>query len=107
MNREIQTALDHGAPAVVVDAPLLFESGMDAVCQVTAAVLAPAEVRLRRICARDGLTEADAELRMKIQPPDAFYMDRADIVFCNDGAPETLRAQVTRWLDDILQKGAE
>ncbi|MBQ9082077.1 MAG: dephospho-CoA kinase [Clostridia bacterium] len=107
MNTEIQTALDNGAQAVIVDAPLLFESGMDAACQVTAAVLAPAEVRLQRICARDHLSEADAKLRMKIQPPDDFYVGRASKIFYNDRTPEALRVQVTRWLGDILQKGAE
>ncbi len=107
MNTEIQTALENGAQAVIVDAPLLFESGMDASCQVTAAVLAPAEVRLQRICARDHLPEADAKLRMKIQPPDDFYISRADRIFYNDGTAEALRGEVTCWLGDILQKGAE
>ncbi len=107
MEREIREGLDHGAKAVVVDAPLLFESGMDAACQVTAAVLAPAAMRLQRICARDGLSEADAILRMKIQPQDDFYIDRADKVFYNEGTPEKLRADVTCWLGNLLQKGAE
>lgn len=106
MNTQIRTALELDVPAVVVDAPLLFESGMDSVCQVTAAVLAPAAVRLQRICARDGLSEADAVLRMKIQPQDDYYIARADRVFYNTGTAEHLRTEVTQWLIGLLQEGA-
>ncbi len=73
------------APFAVIDAPLLFESGMDALCDVTLAVLAPAELRLSRILARDGITEAAARQRMNAQPDDAFYRERADHILINDG----------------------
>ena len=43
-----------GIPAVLVDAPQLFESGFDAECGFILSVLAPYEVRLARIMARDG-----------------------------------------------------
>ena len=107
MKQQMQDALDSGAKAVVVDAPLLFESKLDAVCQVKIAVLAPAEVRLQRICARDGLSEEEAARRMKIQPQDDFYIVRADKVFYNAGTPEALQAEVICWLGNLLQKGAE
>lgn len=69
----------------VIDAPALFESGMDAICDVTLAVLAPADVRLGRIMARDGIAEQAARLRMNAQPEEAFYRDRADYTLINDG----------------------
>ena len=47
-------------PMIFVDAPLLFEGGIDGLCDCTAAVLAPENVRLERICLRDGITEAEA-----------------------------------------------
>lgn len=73
------------AEVAVIDAPLLFESGMDRLCDVTVAVLAPAETRLARIMARDGIDRDRAVLRMKAQPPDAFYRERADHILNNDG----------------------
>lgn len=73
-----------GRPAAVVDAPLLFESGFDRECDVTVAVLAPPEVRLRRILTRDSLTEEQARLRLRAQPPDRFYTDRATYCVQND-----------------------
>lgn len=106
IRQQLQHALDSGAEAVVVDAPLLFESKLDAVCQVNIAVLAPAEVRLQRICARDGLSEEEAVRRMNIQPQDAFYITRADYVFQNAKEPEALRTDVICWLKKLLREGA-
>ena len=78
----LRQAADAGARAAVLDAPLLFESGMDRLCGRTAAVLAPAAERLRRIRQRDGITE----------PADEYYIARASLVIRNDGSAAQLRA---------------
>lgn len=49
-----------GKKVVVVDAALLFESGADALCRVTVAVVAEPELRMRRIMRRDRITEVQA-----------------------------------------------
>ena len=67
----------------VVDAAALIESGIDKKCDFVAVVMAPKDVRLRRIMARDGISEADALLRMNAQKDDAFYLDAADVVIQN------------------------
>lgn len=88
-------------PAVLVDAPLLFESGFDAECDHTVAVLADPDVRLSRIMARDGLTHDAAEARLKAQKSDDFYIQRADVTVYNNGAPtdldEAVQAMLTDW----------
>ncbi|MBQ6019977.1 MAG: threonylcarbamoyl-AMP synthase [Clostridia bacterium] len=71
----------------LLDVPLLFQSGADAICDVTVAVTAPAETRKRRIMERDGISEEAAALRMGAQEPEAYYTARADIIIRNpDGA---------------------
>lgn len=75
-----------GERLAVVDAPLLFESGMDVLCDRTVAVTAPAEQRLARILQRDELSEEQAARRMAAQQPEVFYASRADEVLCNDGS---------------------
>lgn len=80
-------------PAAVIDAPLLFESGMDAICEFTVAVVAPYERRLQRILSRDNLTQKEAEARMAAQQDAAFYESRASLVLHNDGSVEDLRNQ--------------
>lgn len=84
-------AAEAGAEAAVLDAPLLFESGMDRLCGRTVAVLAPAGERLRRIRQRDGLTEEQAKIRMGAQPSDDYYTARASLVIRNDGSAARLR----------------
>lgn len=83
-----------GVTIAAVDAPLLFESGMDRMCHRTVAVLAPAENRQARIMARDGLTEEAANIRMNAQPADIYYIERADEVLRNDGTLEQFRESV-------------
>ncbi|MCI8553595.1 MAG: dephospho-CoA kinase [Clostridiales bacterium] len=81
-----------GKRAAVIDAPLLFESGMDSLCLHTVAVLAPREIRKRRVCERDGLTVEQAEKRMSVQPDDSYYESRADEILRNEGDTAALRA---------------
>ena len=88
----------------VMDAPLLFESGMDNICDVTVAVVAPRQRRLQRIMERDQLTEKQAEARMAAQQEEDFYASRASFVIRNDGdlaglcqQANTLADQVREW----------
>ena len=71
---------------IIYDCPLLFESGGEALCDLTLAVTAPESVRLRRIMTRDSLTEREAMLRIRAQRDEEFYRSRADVVI--DGSQE-------------------
>jgi pantetheine-phosphate adenylyltransferase/dephospho-CoA kinase len=70
---------------VVIDAAVLFETGLDGDCDVTAAVLARQDVRVSRIMARDNLTLEQAKERIKAQKSDDYYAKSADIVIHNNG----------------------
>ena len=69
----------------LLDAPTLFESGADGICDDTVAVLADSSVRLDRIIMRDNLTLKQAQLRMNAGKPDSFYRERAGHILYNDG----------------------
>ena len=58
---------------LAIDAVNLVESGIGALCGATVAVTAAPEVRLRRIMARDGLSEDQAGARIAAQKPDSYY----------------------------------
>ena len=62
-----------GAPVGVIDAVNLLESGMGARCRWTVAVTAPREERVRRIMARDGISEEYARRRVEAQRSDEYY----------------------------------
>ena len=52
---------------------MLFEAGLERICTVTLAVLAPREQRLQRVMARDSITREEAEKRMSAQQQDQYY----------------------------------
>jgi len=68
-----------------IDAIALFESGLDRLCDVTVVVTAPEEERVRRLMARDGITEEYARSRIAAQPDDNYYRQRCDYVLENTG----------------------
>ena len=68
-----------------IDAINLIESGLDRLCDRTIAVTAPTELRVRRIMARDNITEQYARLRISAQKPDEFYRGKCDLEL-NNGA---------------------
>lgn len=89
-----------GRTAVLVDAPLLFESGFDTECDVTLAVLADRALRHERIMARDGLSYEAANARLRAQKPDEFYLSRADHAIRNDGQMSQVERDVKRFLTE-------
>ncbi len=91
---ELKAARERGERMVVLDVPLLFQTGLESLCDLTIAVTAPPALRCERICLRDGLTAEQAGARMGAQPPDAYYADRAARVIENDGDRERLSAAV-------------
>lgn len=69
----------------LLDAPTLFESGVNNICSKTIAVLADREIRLKRIIARDNLTLKEAETRINAGKDEDFYRARADYILYNNG----------------------
>ena len=75
---------------IVLDAPLLFETGLDKLCHMNICVLSEKENRIRRIILRDGISLEQATARIESQPNDKFYISRCDIAFYNNGDMELL-----------------
>ena len=68
-----------------IDAIALFESGLADMCDVTVAVTAPKEQRLKRLMTRDGITEEYALSRIHAQPPEEYFCKNCGYVLENDG----------------------
>src|SRR5699024_9462413 len=58
---------------LVIDAINLIESGLGDLCDWTVALTAAPDVRMKRIMARDGISEERAKARIAAQKPDKFY----------------------------------
>ena len=68
-----------------IDAIALLESGLGSRCDTTVAVVAPPEVRVRRIMDREGISEAYAWSRVRAQKPDEFFIRGCNYALVNDG----------------------
>ena len=83
---ELERRLDSAPDGLyAIDAINLIESGLDRLCDRTIAVTAPTELRVRRIMARDNISEQYARLRISAQKPDEFYRSKCDLEL-NNGA---------------------
>lgn len=91
VERALAAARREGRPAAAVDAIALIESGLAGRCDVTAAVTAPADLRVKRLMAREGVSEEYARARVAAQKPDRFYEEHCDLILHNSGAPEACR----------------
>ena len=67
-----------------IDAIGLFEGELDCLCDVTVAILAPVEDRIRRIMARDGISEEYARNRIASQHNDQWFVSKCDYVLENN-----------------------
>lgn len=85
---------------ILLDAPTLFESGINSECDATIAVLADVNLRLERIKNRDSITEEEAKLRISAGQTDDFYKENADFVICNNGDITVF----TKEFEDILKE---
>lgn len=94
-----------GHTLVGLDAISLMESGLGKLCACTVAVLAPAEDRVRRIMARDGISEDYARLRISAQQPDVFYRERCSHILENNCAtPAQFRDQARIFFRSMLRE---
>ncbi len=85
-----------GAPLVVFDVPLLFETGGDRSVDRTVVVSAAAAVQRARVLARPGMTAAKLDAILARQLPDADKRARADHVVATDVPLAATRAAVAR-----------
>lgn len=94
VKEEVNAATKRGYRVSVIDAPLLFQAGLEEICDITVAVTAPSEERLKRICIRDGLNHQQAVERMNAQPDERYYTDRATYTIKNTGDLDALKGQL-------------
>ena len=90
------------APALVIDAPLLLEAGLDRICTHILFVDTPRAVRLERVRETRGWDEAELARREESQLPLDEKRRRADYVVRNDKDPASLHEQIRSILHTLL-----
>jgi dephospho-CoA kinase len=100
----LKLAEEFGDRPVLLDAPVLFESGMNKICGRIISVIADYEVRKMRIMERDNLTKEEAHLRCISQFDDRFYIARSDFVIRNNGTLEQLQREAQKVAKKITEE---
>lgn len=102
MTAEIDSRLQNTtAEIAILDAPTLFESGMQSVCDDLLCVTAPEESCIRRIMLRDCISREDALLRLNSQRSESFFIENCNFHLHNDGDIETFRSSAHTLLSAI------
>jgi dephospho-CoA kinase len=90
-------------PALVIDAPLLFETGLDRECDAVLFVDTNHDQRLARLAGSRGWNEDELTKREKSQLSLDDKRARADYFVINNGDPDHLNEQVRRILNELTQ----
>ena len=105
VQREMLARMDaagqEGAAVVILDVPLLFETGMERYCDEVWCAYVPKAIQLARLMKRSGLTRKEAAARIAAQLPNAERRRRADRVISTAGTKEESAAEIIRRYDAL------
>lgn len=98
---EVLRHLASNPALAAIDAIALFESGLSELCDATVAVIAPAEDRVRRLMARDGISEDYARSRIAAQHDDAWFREKCTYVLENNGTIDAFATNCLAFLASL------
>lgn len=81
-----------------IDAIALFEGGLAELCDLTVAITAPVEIRVKRLMARDNIPEDYARSRIAAQHDEGWFRERCDDILENNGDLATFQAKCLAFL---------
>ena len=101
---KIEESGKNGARVAVLNVPLLFETGMDVLCDETWTLTAPADVQLARVMERDGLTREQAISRIESQMAMEDRNARATRVINNDRPIEKTQSELNQLYQQLIRR---
>ena len=87
----IEEYKEQGYTGVIVDAPVLFESGFDKECDLTICVIADEKIRIERIINRDGISYEAAKARINSQISNDELINKCTYSIENNSTDQELR----------------
>lgn len=84
IKEEIKREIKDEKETYIIDAPLLYECGLDEICDKVIGVISKRELQLDRIVARDNIDYESAEKRLQAQESNEFYIQRCDKIIENN-----------------------
>ena len=104
MIKKIRQAGVEDVPFVFLSVPLLFETGMDALCDETWCLSLPVEEQIRRVMARDDMTREEAVARIESQMPLEEKCRRASLVIRTNRPIEATQAELAVLLRELRRR---
>lgn len=102
-DRLLEQAKQEGRPLAAIDAINLLEGDLPFRCHHTVAITAPVDVRVKRLMARDNISEEYAMMRINAQPPAEFFEEFCDYTLRNSMyTPEEFKTRCNELLDELL-----
>ena len=98
---EVLRRLEDAPKLAAIDAIGLFEGNLAPLCDVTVAVTAPEEARVKRLMLRDGISEDYARSRIRAQHREDWFRERCDYVLSNSGTLDAFATNCLAFLDTI------
>lgn len=98
---EVLRRLEDAPVLAAIDAIGLFEGNLAPLCDVTVAVTAPEEARVKRLMLRDGISEDYARSRIRAQHREDWFRERCDYVLSNSGTLDAFATNCLAFLDTI------
>ena len=101
VKKEVLRQLENRPKVAAIDAIALFEGGLAELCDITVAVTAPEDLRIRRLMSRDGITEDYARSRIAAQHSDDWFRARCHFTLVNDGELDAAATKYLAFFDNI------
>ena len=101
VKQEVLRRLAEKPNVAAIDAIGLFEGGLSELCDVTVAVTAPLEDRVKRLMARDGISEDYARKRIAAQYESSWFAQRCDFRLENQRDLDEFRAKCLAFLETL------
>ena len=96
--RQLENAREKKVKLVVLDIPLLFETGYDKYCNQVMVITIPPALQIQRLMLRNGLTKVEAKKRLASQMSQSKRDKLADVLIDNSKSVEETYQQVLKWL---------
>lgn len=104
MDLEFKKSVKRNDPAIAVEVPLLFETGMEVFFDYVLTVSVDTDRRISRVMARDQISRQEAEALMKIQLPEEEKLKKSDFVIDNNGNVKETQILIDRFYEKFIGK---
>lgn len=101
VNDLISLYSSNGYKVIILDAPTLFEAGMEKICDIVIGVIADKDIRKARIKERDRIDDELIEKRFSSQRNESFFKEKCELLISNNSDEKELLSEINKTIDRI------